>query len=161
MSRRISSHPNGRVHGFAQSSKNPTAGEDERAAFLNVVLETGYITVTMQDAETNEPILWTVRELAKQLHIKPSTLYLWAMQGKIPALKIHGLVRFRREAVEQWMASFEQTASPRPTRPLRPIQYHELDSLIAAAKREVYTPRRGKTRPKSCPITKEEMGGAV
>ena len=115
----------------------------------------------MQDAGTDEHILWTVRELAKRLQIKPSTLYRWAMQGKIPALKIHGLIRFPRKAVEQWMASFTQTASPRPTRPLHPSQYHELDLLIAAAKREVYTPPRGKTRPKSRPITKEEMDGAV
>ena len=108
-----------------------------------------------------EPLLWTVTELAERLHIKPSTLYAWAAQGKIPALKIHGLLRFRRDAIEQWVASFEQTASADPTRPLRPRQYRALDSLIAAAKREVYTPRRGKTRPKSRPIEKEEMDGAV
>ena len=107
------------------------------------------------------PLLWTVNGLAERLQIKPSTLYAWAAQGKIPALKIHGVLRFRRDTIEQWIASFEQTASPRPTRPLCPTQYHELDPLIAAAKREVYTPRRGKTRPKSRPIEKEEMDGAV
>jgi excisionase family DNA binding protein len=106
-------------------------------------------------------MLLTVTELASQLHIKPSTLYAWAAQGKIPALKIHGLLRFRREAIDQWVASFEQTASPRPSRPLRQRQYHELDSLIAAAKRAVYTPSCGKTRPKSRPIGKEETDGAV
>ena len=106
-------------------------------------------------------MLLTVKELSAQLHIKASTLYVWAAQGKIPSVKLHGLVRFRRDTIEQWVASFEQTASPRPTRPLRPTQYHELDPLIAAAKREVYTPPRGKTRPKSRPITKEEMDGAV
>ena len=106
-------------------------------------------------------MLLTVKDLSRQLRIKPSTLYAWAAQGKIPAFKIHGLLRFRRDAIEQWVASFEQTASPRSTRPLRPTLYHELDPLIAAAKREVYTPRRGKTRPTSRPITKEEMDGAV
>lgn len=106
-------------------------------------------------------MLLTVNELASQLHIKPSTLYAWAAQGKVPSLKIHGLLRFRREAIEQWVASFEQAVSPRPSSPLCPPQYHELDPLIAAAKREVYTARRGKTRPKSRPITKEEMDGAV
>ena len=107
------------------------------------------------------PLLWTVKELADRLHIKPSTLYAWAAQGKIPCVKIHGLLRFRRDAIEQWVASFEQTASPCPSRPLRPPQYHELDPLIAAAKREVYTPRRGKTKPTSRPIGKEETDGAV
>ena len=106
-------------------------------------------------------LLWTVNKLAERLQIKPSTLYAWATQGKIPSVKIHGLLRFRREAIDQWLASFEQTASPRSTRPLRLTQSHELDPLIAAAKREVYTPRRGKTRPKSRPIEKEEMDGAV
>jgi excisionase family DNA binding protein len=106
-------------------------------------------------------MLLTVNELASQLHIKPSTLYAWAAQGKIPSVKIHGLVRFRREAIDQWVTSFEQTASPRPSHPLRFPQFHELDPLIAAAKREVYTSRRGKTRPISRPIEKEEMDGVV
>ena len=106
-------------------------------------------------------MLLTVKELSAQLHIKASTLYVWAAQGKIPSVKLHGLVRFRRDTIDQWVASFEQTASPCPSRPLRPPQYHELDPLIAAAKREVYTARRGKTRPTSRPITKEEIDGAV
>ena len=42
-------------------------------------------------------MLLTVKELASHLHIKPSTLYAWAGQGRIPCLKIHSLVRFRRE----------------------------------------------------------------
>jgi excisionase family DNA binding protein len=106
-------------------------------------------------------MLLTVKEVADQLHVKPSTLYAWAAQGKIPCVKIHGLVRFRREVIEQWVATFEQTPPPRPIRLLRPPQSHELDPLIAAVKREVYTPRRGKTRPTSRPINKEEMDGAV
>lgn len=102
-----------------------------------------------------------IKELSEYLHIKRSTLYAWAAQGKIPSVKIHGLLRFRREIIEQWVASFEQTASPCPFRPLRHPQYHELDPLIAAAKRAVYTLRRGKTRPKSRPIREEETDGAV
>ena len=39
-------------------------------------------------------MLLTVKELADQLHIKPSTLYAWAAQGRIPCFKLHGLVRF-------------------------------------------------------------------
>ena len=40
-------------------------------------------------------MLLTVKELASHLHIKPSTLYAWAGQGRIPCLKIHGLLWFR------------------------------------------------------------------
>ena len=106
-------------------------------------------------------MLCTVKDLAQRLQIKPSTLYAWAALGKIPCVKIHGLVRFRQDAIAQWVAAFEQTASPRPSRPLLHQHSPELDPLIAAAKHEVYTPRRGKTRPTSRPIKKEEMDGAV
>jgi excisionase family DNA binding protein len=106
-------------------------------------------------------MLLTVTELASLLHIKPSTLYAWASRGKIPSVKIHGLVRFRQDTIERWIASCEQAASRRPSRSLDHPQNYQLDPLIAAAKREVYTSRRGKTRPKSRPIGKEEMDGAV
>jgi excisionase family DNA binding protein len=109
----------------------------------------------------HEPPYWDIKELSEYLHIKRSTLYAWAAQGKIPSLKIHGLLRFRQEAIDQWVASFEQAPSPRPSPLIRHSPCHELDPLIAAAKREVYTPRRGKTRPKSRPIRKEETDGAV
>ncbi|HBH78644.1 MAG TPA: DNA-binding protein, partial [Nitrospira sp.] len=38
-------------------------------------------------------MLLTVQELAQLLHIKAATLYAWAAQGKIPSLKLHGLLR--------------------------------------------------------------------
>jgi hypothetical protein len=40
---------------------------------------------------------WAIRELSVSLSVKPSTLYAWAGQERIPCLTIHGLVRFRRE----------------------------------------------------------------
>jgi hypothetical protein len=40
---------------------------------------------------------WDIRDLSVYLHVKPSTLYAWAGQGRIPCLKILGLLRFRRE----------------------------------------------------------------
>src|SRR5207249_5834333 len=104
---------------------------------------------------------WDIRQLSAYLNVKSSTLYAWAAKGKVPSFKIHGLVRFRPEAIDQWVASFEQMASPCPFLPLRHPHYHELDPLIAAAKRAVYTPRRGKTRSKSRPIREEETDGAV
>jgi excisionase family DNA binding protein len=58
-------------------------------------------------------MLLTVQELAQQLHIKAATLYAWAAQGKIPSLKLHGLLRFRQDEIDQWLESCERTSRPR------------------------------------------------
>ena len=84
-------------------------------------------------------MLLTIKDLAAQLRIKPSTLYAWTAQGKIPCKKIHGLIRFDPEAITVWLRSFEpcqKSALPSLTRqPQR-----DVEKLIEAAKREVYTP---------------------
>ena len=89
-------------------------------------------------------MLLTIKDLSARLNIKPSTLYLWAAQGKIPCHKIHGLIRFEQEAIATWLRSFEpsqQTTIPPLTRE-SPLGLHH---LIEAAKREVYTPAHGET----------------
>ena len=84
-------------------------------------------------------MLLTIKDLAAQLRIKSSTLYAWAAQGKIPYLRIHGLIRFDRDAITAWLRSFEP--GPATTVPPLTRQPHcDLDRLIEAAKREVYTP---------------------
>ena len=47
--------------------------------------------------------LMTVKEVADYLRVKPSTVYDWAKQGKIPAVKIGRLWRFGREEIEAWV----------------------------------------------------------
>lgn len=89
-------------------------------------------------------MLLTVKDLSAWLNIKPSTLYLWAAQGKIPCRKIHGLIRFDPESITTWLHSFE----PRTTPAVPPLPRHtsrDLDQLIEAAKRRVYTPSHGET----------------
>jgi excisionase family DNA binding protein len=90
-------------------------------------------------------MLLTVKELSARLNIKPSTLYLWAAQGKIPCRKIHGLIRFDWDEILYWLASFATT----PSNPVSHIRDRTLntpvDDLIARAKREVYTPGHGET----------------
>ncbi|MEO5631560.1 MAG: helix-turn-helix domain-containing protein [Nitrospiraceae bacterium] len=89
-------------------------------------------------------MLLTIKELSARLNIKPSTLYLWAAQGKIPCLKIHGLIRFDLDTIIAWLYSFE----PRQTTAVPPwTRQPQLDvnRLIEAAKREVYTPGHGET----------------
>ena len=90
-------------------------------------------------------MLLTVKELSARLNIKPSTLYLWAAQGKIPCQKIHGLIRFNWDEILHWLASFATTPSNpvfhmRDRTPNIPVE-----DLIARAKRDVYTPGHGET----------------
>ena len=93
-------------------------------------------------------MLLTIKDLAKQLRIKPSTLYAWASQGKIPCVRIHGLIRSRSEEIEGWLAGF---AKNRPALPDYPKRGRDIDEIIAAAKRAIYNPRHGETGPALSP----------
>lgn len=53
------------------------------------------------------PRLYTVREVAEFLNSTPSTIYDWVSLGRIPYLKINGLVRFRASDFEAWLAGCE------------------------------------------------------
>ena len=89
-------------------------------------------------------MLLTIKDLSHQLNIKPSTLYLWAAQGKIPCQKIHGLIRFDPEVIAMWLRSFNPSHATAPQAPTHDSA-HEVDRLIEAAKRAVYTPDHGET----------------
>ncbi|MDI3467580.1 MAG: hypothetical protein OJF50_006401 [Nitrospira sp.] len=101
----------------------------------------------------------TVKELSACLNIKPSTLYLWASQNKIPCRRIHGLLRFEPDAIQAWLKGFE-TNSVKPFSLPTHDDTRELDQLIEASKREVYTSRHGETIQSSL-IRKEDADGAV
>jgi excisionase family DNA binding protein len=104
-------------------------------------------------------MLLTIKELSAWLNIKPSTLYVWASQGKIPCRRIHGLIRFEREAIQQWLEGFEIVPPKKLGVVIRDAS-RDLDELIAAAKRDVYTPRHGETRPTASPKRREVDRGA-
>ncbi|MDP3598318.1 MAG: helix-turn-helix domain-containing protein [Nitrospirota bacterium] len=89
-------------------------------------------------------VLLNVKEVSQWLQVKPSTVYLWAAEGKIPALKIQGVIRFQREKIDAWLAGC-QLETPDPSRPAnqRP-RSSEIDGIIATAKAEVYTSSHGK-----------------
>ena len=100
-----------------------------------------------------EAMLLTIKELSRQLNIKQSTLYLWAKQGKIPCQKIHSLIRFDADAIAVWLRSFHpHSATTAPSLP-RDLPL-DLDRIIEAAKRQVYTPGHGETKTPS-PTGKE------
>jgi len=89
-------------------------------------------------------MLLTIKDVSAWLNIKPSTLYLWAAQGKIPCQKIHGLIRFDREQVLRWLESFDQQP-PKPVPSFTRTIRGDLDQLIEAAKRDAYTSGHGET----------------
>ena len=93
-------------------------------------------------------MLLTIKDLAEQLRIKPSTLYAWASQSKIPCVRIHGLIRFRPEDIEGWLMGF---AKNRPALPECKRRGGDIDLIIAAAKRAIYNPRHGETGPALSP----------
>ena len=97
-----------------------------------------------QTPPIREAMLLTIKDLSRQLNIKPSTLYLWAAQGKIPCQKIHGLIRFDPEAIAIWLQSFMATHTA-TTPSLSPQPQLDVDRVIEAAKRAVYTPGHGET----------------
>ena len=90
-------------------------------------------------------MLLTVKTLSQRLQIKPSTLYAWANQGKIPCRKIHRLVRFDPTDIERWLASFSPSQSVPAQIRTRKADPTDLAQLIASAKRAVYTAGHGET----------------
>ena len=104
---------------------------------------------------------WDIRQLSVYLHVKPSTLYSWAEQGRIPCLKIHGLVRFRRDDIEHWVESFRVQDKGIPCKPAPRSPRAALNDLVARAMAQAYNsgPRGNQTR--SSPIGKEETDGAI
>jgi excisionase family DNA binding protein len=104
----------------------------------------------------------TIAQVSELLHIKPSTLYAWVSQGKIPHVKIHGLIRFQAEEIQQWLASFHnQKANTLKLKGNKGRGLSHLDTIIVRAKEEAYNSRHGETRPRSSPIRKEAADGAV
>jgi excisionase family DNA binding protein len=102
-----------------------------------------------------------LKELADELRVKRSTLYAWVAAGRIPAVRMHRLIRFRRDEIEEWVRSFQK-----PNTQGGPVAFGKknteaIDKLIARAKRDLYTAGHGETRPESSSIRKEDVDGAV
>jgi excisionase family DNA binding protein len=97
--------------------------------------------------------LLTVKDVAARLQVKPKTLYAWASEGKIPTIKINGVIRFDADEIEAWLEKCQVSVGP-PARTKRAFESKNgvmsIDSLIERAKRAVYT-NRGETRPIASP----------
>ncbi len=51
----------------------------------------------------NQEVLLNVKQVAQYLQLKESTIYSWAQDGKIPAIKIGRTWRFRRADLDEWL----------------------------------------------------------
>ncbi|MCE5258313.1 MAG: helix-turn-helix domain-containing protein [Chloroflexi bacterium] len=50
-----------------------------------------------------QTMLMTVKQVADYLQLKESTIYAWAQDGKIPAIKIGRTWRFRQVDLDAWL----------------------------------------------------------
>lgn len=91
----------------------------------------------------------TIKDLSHWLNIKPSTLYAWVAQNKIPFYKVHGLIRFRLKAIVRWLKSFSHGETQPVILKLGVHDTGDLNTLIARAKEEAYNSSHGETRSKS------------
>ena len=53
------------------------------------------------DAPDHE--ILTLEEVAHYLRLKPQTLYKWAQERRIPAVKLGKEWRFRRSIIDRWL----------------------------------------------------------
>ena len=45
----------------------------------------------------------TAKQVAEYLQVKPLTIYQWAREDKIPAIKIGRIWRFKKEAIDAYL----------------------------------------------------------
>lgn len=68
----------------------------------------------MAEEMLTEPLL-TVKQVAEYLQLKESTIYSWAQDGRIPAIKIGRTWRFRRADLDAWLQQHLQWEKGAPS----------------------------------------------
>lgn len=58
-------------------------------------------------ADSEQPTIMTVREVAGYLRMHEMTIYRMARHGEIPAFKVGNRWRFNRRRIEQWLGEHE------------------------------------------------------
>ena len=51
----------------------------------------------------HDPEILTLEEVARYLRLKPQTIYKWAQEKRIPAVKLGKEWRFRRSILDRWL----------------------------------------------------------
>ena len=84
--------------------------------------------------------LLTVKRLAELLNCTTSSIYGWAKQGKVPSLKINGLIRFDSKEISEWLEDQRKNASLptlESTKGALKTSRYDVDGLIRKAIDEV------------------------
>ncbi len=68
--------------------------------------------------------LLTAEDVAAMINCGPSTIYEWAKSGRIPSLKLNGLVRFVPEEVQEWILKKRQSAFKPGQKSLNQVSKH-------------------------------------
>ncbi len=110
--------------------------------------------------DVGRDMLWTVKDLAQHVQIKPSTLYAWAAKGMIPSLNLNGLIRFDPVEIAVWLQSLREQGRSKPAKAYPPRQSRDISTIIARIRAKVHN-AHGETRPIASPQREEEQGGAL
>lgn len=86
----------------------------------------------------------SIKELSTYLGIKPSTLYAWSSRGIIPHYKVHGLLRFKKDEIDIWIATFCKEGPTTPLPSFKRQDHCDIDSIIERAKKEAYNSFHGR-----------------
>jgi excisionase family DNA binding protein len=57
----------------------------------------------MSDPQRPDHEILTLEEVAHYLRLKPQTIYKWAQEKRIPAVKLGKEWRFRRSILDRWL----------------------------------------------------------
>ena len=79
--------------------------------------------------------LMVAEEVAKYLKVEESTIYTWANQEKIPAIKIGHFWRFKKEDIEQWLK--EKSACNGKEMVRNKKTYREIKNILAQHRKDL------------------------
>ncbi len=86
----------------------------------------------------------SIKELSEYLMVKPSTLYAWSSRGIIPHYKVHGVLRFNKDEIDIWIASFRKEEPAISMHSFKRRDNGDIDSIIEKAKRQAYNLSHGR-----------------
>jgi len=89
-------------------------------------------------------VFFSIKELSTYLGIKPSTLYAWSSRGIIPHYKVHGLLRFKKDEIDVWIATFCKEGPTTPLPSFKRLDHCDVDSIIERAMKEAYNSPHGR-----------------
>lgn len=80
----------------------------------------------------NDPLLWTLKETARQCGVSPRTVQRWVKSGALSAVQIHArLIRIPSAAVRGFIARNGEVSSPSTTpRESDPCAAQQLAEII-------------------------------